>query len=72
MIRAPKGTILYDIRKIPGQEGYNSFCDGSFFAPRDMKITGCGTGNEQCVPMTEDEKKQQSPIFNNINISTLD
>lgn len=63
MIRAPKGTKLYEIRKIPGQEGYNSFCDGSIFAPRDMKIIGCGTGNEQCVPMTEEEKNKQSPPF---------
>lgn len=66
MIRAPKGTILYDIRKIPGQEGYNSFCDGSIFAPRDMKIVCCGTGMEKCVPMTEEEKKQQSPPLKKI------
>lgn len=58
MIRAPKGTILYDIRKVPGQEGYNSFCNGEFFAPPGMKIIGCGTGNEKCVPMTEEEKKK--------------
>jgi hypothetical protein len=61
MIRTQKGTKLYDIRKVAGQEGYNSFCDGSIFCPRDMKIVGCGTGKEECVPMTEEEKKQQSP-----------
>ena len=59
MIRAPNGTKLYDIRKVPGQEEYNSFCNGSIFAPKDMKIIRCGTGNEECVPMTEEEKKQQ-------------
>ena len=66
MIKAPKGTKLYDIRKVPGQEGYNSFCDGSIFCPRDMKIIGCGTGNEKCVPMNSEEKKHQSPPLKKI------
>ena len=61
MIKTDKPTKLYDIRVVPGQEGYNSFCNGTRFAPRDMKITGCGTGQEKCVPMTEDEKAQQHP-----------
>ena len=61
MIRMPYPTKLYDIRKQPGKEGYNSFCDGTIFAPRDMKIIRCGTGKEECVPMTEEEKKMQPP-----------
>lgn len=67
MIRAPKGTIIYDIRKEAGQEGYNSFCNGEFFAPPGMKIVGCGTGNEKCVPMTEEEKKRQCPPLKKIS-----
>ena len=61
MIRTEKPTKLYDIRKEPGKEGYNSFCNGTYFAPRNMKIIGCGTGKEECVPMTEEEKKMQLP-----------
>ena len=61
MIRMPIGTKLYDIRKIPGYEGYNSFCDGTIFCPRDMKIIGCGTKYEKCVEMTNEDKKLQSP-----------
>lgn len=61
MIRTEKPTKLYDIRKVSGQEGYNSFCNGTIFAPRDMKIIRCGTGQEECVPMTEEEKRLQSP-----------
>ncbi len=65
MIKTDKPTKLYDIRKVPGQEGYNSFCDGTRFAPRDMKIIRCGTGREECVPMSEEEKARQSPLRNN-------
>ena len=61
MICMPYPTKLYDIRKKPGREGYNSFCDGTIFAPRDMKIIKCGTGKEECVLMTEKEKKMQPP-----------
>jgi len=64
MIRTEKPTKLYDIRKVPGQEDYNSFCNGTCFAPRDMKIIRCGTGKEECVPMTEEEKKMQIPPLN--------
>ena len=31
MIKTPNSTILYDIRKKPGKEAYNSFCNGTFF-----------------------------------------
>ena len=61
MIKTNKPTKLYDIRIVPGQEGYNSYCNGTRFAPRDMKIICCGTGQEECVPMTEEEKAHQSP-----------
>ncbi len=64
MIRFNSSQKLYDIRKIPGQEGYNSFCNGTIFCPQDMKIIRCGTGNEECVKMTEEEKKLQSPPLN--------
>ena len=60
MIKTDKPTKLYDIRKVPGQEGYNSYCNGTIFAPRDMKIIRCGTGQEECVSMTEEEKARQS------------
>lgn len=57
MICIPYPTKLYDIRKKSGQEGYNSFCNGTIFSPRDMKIIRCGTGKEEYVLMTEKEKK---------------
>lgn len=60
MIRYNSPQKLYDIRIQPGKEGYNSFCNGTIFCPRDMKIIRCGTGNEECVKMTEEEKKHQS------------
>ena len=66
MIRKDNPTKLYDIRKILGQEGYNSFCNGTMFAPRDMKIVGCGTEYEKCIKMTEQEIKHQSPPLKNI------
>tara|TARA_R110001599_G_C11931732_1_gene629629 strand:+ start:23 stop:250 length:228 start_codon:yes stop_codon:yes gene_type:complete len=61
MIKTGKPTILYEIRKKSGQEAYNSFCNGSVFAPKDMKIVGCFTDYMKCVKMTEEEKNQQSP-----------
>lgn len=61
MIRTKIPTKLYDIRKVDGQEAYNSFCNATVFSPKDMKVIGCGTGKEKCVPMTDEEKKQQSP-----------
>ena len=60
MIKTNKPTILYDIRKKSGQEGYNSFCNGTVFAPRDMKIVGCYSDYMKCVAMTDEEKKHQS------------
>lgn len=45
------------LEKKSGQEGYNSFCNGTVFAPRDMKIVGCYM---KCVAMTNEEKKHQS------------
>ena len=61
MIKRDKPTILYEIRKKSGQEGYNSFCNGTVFAPRDMKIVGCYSDFMKCIKMTEEEKNQQSP-----------
>ncbi len=61
MIKTQKPTILYDIRKQNGKEGYNSFCNGTVFAPKDMKIVGCFTDYMKCVAMTDEEKKHQSP-----------
>ena len=66
MIKTDKPTKLYDIRKKLGQEGYNSFCNGTVFAPRDMKITGCFTDYMNCIVMTEKEKLKQSPPFKNL------
>ena len=60
MIKTGYPTILYEIRKKSGQEAYNSFCNGTVFAPKDMKIVGCFTDYMKCVKMTEEEKKQQS------------
>lgn len=60
MIKTNKHTIFYDIRKKSGQEGYNSFCNGTVFAPRDMKIIGCYSDYMKCVAMTDEEKKHQS------------
>ena len=57
MIKRENPTILYEIRKKSGQEGYNSFCNGTVFAPRDMKIVGCYTDYMKCVKMSEEEKK---------------
>ena len=63
IIRTTNPTKLYDIRKVSGQEGYNSYYNGTMFCPRDMKIIGCGTGKEKCVFMTEEEKQRQcSPL----------
>ena len=59
MIKRENPTILYEIRKISDQEAYNSFCNGTVFAPRDMKIVGCYTDYMKCVKMSEQEKKQQ-------------
>ena len=66
MIKKTSPTKLYDIRKKPGQEGYNSFCNGTVFAPRDMKIVGCFTDYMKCIKMTEKEKKQKSPPLKKI------
>tara|TARA_B100001057_G_scaffold243795_1_gene244142 strand:+ start:8022 stop:8228 length:207 start_codon:yes stop_codon:yes gene_type:complete len=60
MIKTNIPTILYDIRKQHGKEGYNSFCNGTVFAARDMKIVGCFTDYMKCIKMTDEEKKQQS------------
>ena len=60
MIKTNHPTILYEIRKKSGQEAYNSFCNGTVFAPHDMKIVGCFTDYVKCVKMSEEEKKQQS------------
>ena len=65
MIQTNVSTKLYDIRKKSGQEGYNSFKNGTIFCPRDMKIIG-ETGKEQCVKMNEEEIKQQSPPLKKI------
>ena len=67
MIKTNNRTKLYDIRKKPGQEGYNSFCNGTVFAPRDMKITGCFTDYMKCVAMNEKEKQHQSSPIKKIN-----
>ena len=64
MLQTKQPTILYDIRKKKGYESYNSFCNGTVFAPKDMKIVGCFTDYMKCVKMTEEEKKQQSPPLN--------
>jgi hypothetical protein len=61
MIKTQTPTILYDIRKQNGKEAYNSFCNGTVFAPKDMKIVGCYTDYMKCVAMTSEEKKYQSP-----------
>lgn len=61
MIKRQTPAILYDIRKQNGKEGYNSFCNGTVFAPKDMKIFGCYTDYMKCVDMTDEEKKHQSP-----------
>ena len=66
MIKTQESTKLYDIRKKSGQEAYNSFCNGTVFAPKDMKIVGCFTDYMKCVAMTEEEKKQQSPPLKTI------
>ena len=68
MIRTNYPTKLYDIRKKSGYEGYNSFCNGTVFAPKDMKITGCFTDYMKCVAMTEEEKKHQTPPLKNIKL----
>lgn len=66
MIKTNIPTILYDIRKQHGKEGYNSFCNGTVFAPRDMKIVGCFTDYMKCIEMTDEEKKlQSSPLKKN-------
>jgi len=67
MIKTEYPTILYEIRKKPGQEAYNSFCNGTVFAPKDMKIVGCFTDYMRCVKMTEEEKKHQSAPLKNKN-----
>jgi hypothetical protein len=61
IIKTNEPTKLYDIRRKSGQEGYNSFCNGTVFAPRDMKIISCFSDYIKCVQMTEEEKKQQTP-----------
>ena len=65
MIKTSSPTILYNIRKIPGQESYNSFCNGTVFAPKDMKITGCFSNYMKCVAMTQEEKDKQTPPLKN-------
>lgn len=65
MIKKSTPTILYEIRKQKGKESYNSFCNGTVFAPKDMKIVGCFTDYMKCVAMTDKEKKQQTPPLKN-------
>ena len=60
MIKKNTPTILYNIRKQNGKEAYNSFCNGTVFAPKDMKIVGCFTDYMKCIAMTDDEKKHQN------------
>lgn len=48
IIKTNKPTKLYDIRRKSGQEEYNNFCNGTVFAPRNIKY----------IQMTEKEKKQ--------------
>jgi hypothetical protein len=66
MLKTSNPTKLYDIRKKTGQEAYNSFCNGTVFAPKDMKIVGCFTDYMKCIKMTEEEIKQQSPPLKKI------
>ena len=66
MISTKITTKLYDIRKIPGQEEYNSYCNGTFFAPKNKKIIRCGTGREEMIDMTEKEKQKNINILKNI------
>ena len=68
IIKTNEPTKLYDIRKKSGQEKYNSFCNGTVFAPHDMKIIRCFTDYMKCVKMTEEEKKQQN---NNITFNYI-
>ena len=71
MIKKDKPTKLYDIRKINNYEGYNSFCNGTIFAPRNMKIVGCFTDYVKCINMTEQEIKHQSPPLFKNNLKTF-
>lgn len=66
MLKTSNPIKLYDIRKKTGQEAYNSFCNGTVFAPKDMKIVGCFTEYMKCVKMTEEEQKHQSPPLKKI------
>ena len=59
MLSRTQSTKLYDIRKKSGFEEYNSYCNGTKFAPFGMKIIRCGTGNEECVKATDKEIEQQ-------------
>ena len=63
MIKTGKPTILYEIRKKSGQEAYNSFCNGSVFAPKDMKIVGCFTDYMKCVKTNRRRKKSTITTF---------
>jgi len=60
MLKTTSPTKLYDIRKKSGQEAYNSFCNGTVFTPRDMKIVGCFNDYIKCIEIKEEEKKHQS------------
>ena len=68
MIKTGVQTKLYDIRKKPGYEEYNSFCNGTIFAPPGMKIINCSSGKEKCVKMTEEEKKNYPDFNKNIKL----
>lgn len=53
MIKTSSPTILYNIRKQNGKESYNSFCNGTVFAPKDMKIFGYFIDYMKYVSMTQ-------------------
>ena len=48
------------LEKIQVKKAIIVFCNGTVFAPRDMKIVGCYTDYMKCVAMTNEEKKHQS------------
>lgn len=71
MIKRGKPTFLYEIRKKSGQEAYNSFYNGTVFAPKDMKIVGCFTDYMKCVKMTEEEKNTYHHLKKNSMIVSV-
>ena len=49
-------------------EKYNAFCNRMIFCDRDFKAIKCGSGNEICVKMNENEIKQQIPLKYLMNV----